>query len=103
MELALEIRNISGSLFKVSAVIRNNGSADATSVNWNITLDGGFILLGKKTTGRLITIPVGKEVTVSSNLILGIGATMVTVTAKVPKSSDIKEQKAFILLFFIKT
>lgn len=100
---ALEIRNISGSLFKVSAVIRNNGSADATSVNWNITLDGGFILLGKKTTGRLITIPVGKEVTVSSNLILGIGATMVTVTAKVPKSSDIKEQKAFILLFFIKT
>jgi hypothetical protein len=99
----IEIGNISGSIFKVNAVIRNNGSADATSINWSITLNGGFVLLGKKTSGKVIHIPAGEEVTVSSNLLLGIGKTMVTVTAKVPESSDTKEQEAFILLFFIKT
>jgi len=98
----LEISDISGSLVKVRAVIRNNGSADAVSVNWNITFDGGFILLGKKTTGKVITIPPGEEVTIISDPIFGIGKTVVRVTAEISGSSDAKEQEAFVLLFFIK-
>jgi hypothetical protein len=99
----LEIGNISGGLFKVNAVIRNTGSVNATRVDWSITLNGGFILLGKKTTGRVITILAGEEVTITSNLILGFGNTMVTVTAEKPGvSSDLKEQEAFVLLIFIK-
>jgi len=99
----LEIGNISGSLFRVSAVIKNNGSADATSIDWSITLDGGLIILGKKTTERVIHIPTGGNITVSSKIIFGFGNTVITVTAETPESSDTKEQKAFILLFFIKT
>jgi hypothetical protein len=98
----LEIGDISGSLFKVSAVIKNNGS-DATGVDWSITLDGGLILMGEKTIGRIINIPAGESVTVISNAILGFGKTTITVSAEKPEvSSDIKEQDAFILLFFIK-
>jgi hypothetical protein len=100
----LEIGNISGgSLFKISVVIKNNGSIDAVSVEWSITLDGGFILLGKKTTGRVITIPAGDEVTIISDPIFGIGKTMLRVTAETSGSSDATEQEAFVLLFFIKT
>jgi len=38
----LEIGNISGRLFKVTAEIKNSGGVVATGVDWSITLDGGF-------------------------------------------------------------
>ncbi len=97
----LEIENISGGLFKINAVIKNNGSADVVGVDWGITLDG-LILLGKETRGKHVGIPAGGEVTVRSDLILGIGKTLVTVTVEKPGvSSDTKEQDAFVFLFFI--
>jgi hypothetical protein len=100
----LEIQSINGSLFRVSMVIRNNGSAAANGVDWGITLDGGLILLGKHTTGRVMMIPAGGEVTVTSKVILGFGKTLVTVTAEKPgESSDSKQQEAFVLLCYIKT
>ena len=96
------IGDITGGLFKISAVIKNNGSADTVRVNWSITLDGGFILLGKETTGKVINIPAGENMTVISKPILGFGKTTITVSAeKSDVSSDTKEQDAFVLLFFI--
>ena len=97
----LEIGNISGGLFKVSAVIKNMGGADATMVNWSITLTGGFILSGKETSGRILNLPAGGEATVSSSLILGFGKTVITVSAEIAESSDTAERDAFVLLFFI--
>jgi len=97
----LEMGNITGG-FRVDAVIRNRGT-DVTGVDWSITLDGGFILMGKETSGRIILIPVGEEVTFSSKLILGFGKTLITVSAeKIGVSSGTKEQEAFVFLFFIK-
>ena len=99
----LEIGNITGGLFKVSAVIENTGSTDAVIVKWSISLNGGVMILGKNTTGAVINIPAGGEVTVTSKAILGFGNTVVTVTAEKPGvSSDTKEQEAFVLLFIIK-
>ncbi len=99
----LEIGNISGGLFKISAVIKNIGSADAVGgVDWSITLDGGLILGGKERTGRIINIPAGESVTVSLKPILGFGNTVVTVTAEKPGVSlDTKDQDAFMFLFII--
>ena len=97
----LEIGNISGGLFRVSAVIKNAGGADAIGVNWSITLTGGFILSGRETQGGGM-IPAGKESTVGSSLILGFGKTVITVSAEISESSDTAEQEAFVLLFFIK-
>ena len=99
----IKIGDISGGIFKISAVVKNNGSVDATWVNWSIILDGGLILSGKETRGRILNLPAGEEKTVSSGLILGFGKTVVTVTAEIPGvSSDTEEQEAFVLLFFVK-
>jgi len=97
----LEIGNITGGLFKINAVIKNIGSVDATDVDWSIILDGGFILLGGQTTDRIDCLPAQSEISVSSDLIIGFGKTVVTVCAEIPESSAAKEQDAFVLLFFI--
>ena len=98
----IKIGDITGGLFKINAVIKNIGSADATCVDWSIALDGGFILLGKETTGSIVCIPAGDEATISSGLILGFGKTVITVTADIPESFDTKDADARIFLFFIK-
>ena len=101
--IVLEIEDISGSLFKIKVMIKNNGSTDATGVEWSITLDGGLIFMGEKTTGRIMNIPAGENVIVRSKPICGFGKTMVTAMAEKPGvSSDTKDQDAFMILFFIK-
>jgi len=98
----LEISNITGNLFRVSTVIRNIGGVDATRVDWSITLDGGIILLGKETTGDILSIPAGGEAKISSDLIFGFGKTVITATAKCAEgSSDTKTRNASVFLFFI--
>ena len=94
----IEIGNITGGLLKVTAVIMNTGDVNATDVDWSITLDGGLILLGKETTETAATIPAGEEVEVTSGLILGLGATTITVSA----GDASKDQAATVLLIFIK-
>jgi len=98
----LEIGNITGKLFKVSTVIRNIGGVDATMISWSITLDGGVILLGKETTGNILSLSAGDETKISSGLIFGFGKTVITVTAECAEgSSDTNTRDAFVFLFFI--
>lgn len=99
----LKIRSISGGLFNVKSVIKNYGSLEATDVNWSITVDGGFILFGRETSGIITNIPLGETTTVNSNAILGFGEIMVTTTATVFDGfSDTREQIGSVFLFFIK-
>ena len=98
----LEIGNITGGLFKVNAVIKNTGGVDAIMVNWSISLDGGFILAGKETPGKITGISAEDEAAISSGFILGFGKTVITVSAETAGSSDIVERNASVLLFFIK-
>jgi len=97
----LEIDNIAGMLFKVRTVIKNTGGVDAVIVNWNITLHGGLILLGRVTSGSIVCIPAGDEATINSGLIFGFGKTTITVSVEISESSDTKERDAFVVLFFI--
>ena len=97
----LDVGLIKGGLAKVSVAIKNTGLAEADNINWQITLDGGLILLGKETTGTIQTILVGEEEEVRSRLIFGFGQTRVTVTADILEGSDVRNQGAFVLLFFI--
>lgn len=97
----LDIEPIVGGLFKVSTVIKNTGTIEATSVNWKINLNGGLILIGKETSDTILTIPAGGEQTINSGLILGLGRPMITVTAEIPTGSDIREQQALLLGFVI--
>ncbi len=98
----LEIQNITGGLFKVKATIKNTGFIDADHVQWSMTLQGGAFI-GKHAGGTLVGIPAGEEKTISSELIMGLGPTVITVSVSCDGSSDTKDQNAVILLFFIKT
>ena len=96
----LDVGIITGGLFKVSVKLKNTGATTATGVQWSINLEGGAFI-GKETTGT-DDIPAGGEITVNSDLIIGFGATTVTVTAEIPEMSDTRTQDGFVLLFFIK-
>ncbi|DAC73190.1 MAG TPA: peptidase S8 [Thermoplasmata archaeon] len=98
----LEIGLLSGGLFKIKTVIKNTGAIDIMHVQWNITLTGGAFI-GQKTGGTLLSIPAGGQRTINSDLILGFGKTIITVTASHPYSTTSTSQNGTILLFYIKT
>jgi hypothetical protein len=83
--------------FRVKAEIKNIGNAPASNVKWNIQLIGGLILLGRKTSGIIPTLPPGEAVTIESNLIFGFGKTRIVVTAdNAGETTD-----AVVVLFFV--
>jgi len=99
-----EIESISTELGKIKVTLKNTGELDAMGIQWNIKLDGGFILLGAESSGSLLGIPVNISRTISSDFILGFGNTVITVTAELEdiEESDELQQEAFVFLFFIK-
>jgi hypothetical protein len=92
---------INGGFFKVSSAIENIGSAEATNINWQITLDGGTILMGKETVGQIPSLSPGNEIVINSDLIIGFGKTLVTITAELPEGTDIRQQDGFMYLIFV--
>jgi len=96
--------NFRGGLFKISGYIKNIGNNTAFNVQWKISIDYGFILFGRNSSG---TIPkpllVGKETEVSSKLIFGFGPIIITVTAWADNAPLVSRTiSGFLLLFFIK-
>ena len=99
----LEVRTFTGGLLKTTIPIRNTGNANATDISWTITLEGGFILFGKETTGTISDLPAGEVTTISSGPIIGFGETRVYVTAEEPRgSSNSRNQGATVLFCIIK-
>lgn len=100
----IEIVNITGGLFRINTVITNTGTADATGIEWKVTVSGnGLILLGKETEGKLSTIPIGEKRTISSGLILGYGDVEITVSLQNAEAVPIIEKTtAKLYLFYIK-
>lgn len=94
----IEIENMTGGLFKVHAEIKNTGEDAVTNVSWSISVTGGLIILGKETTGTVLTIEAGASAAISSSVILGFGKTVVTVTA----DTATRSQNATVLFVFIK-
>ncbi|KYK23584.1 hypothetical protein AYK21_02305 [Thermoplasmatales archaeon SG8-52-2] len=95
----LEIQTINGGFFRVKAILKNNGDEELSCVKWNINLEGGTFI-GKDSSGE-IDIPAGEEITIQSNIIIGLGDTEITVTAEVPESSDLENKGGFIYLIYV--
>jgi len=100
-EPELEIGLISGPI-GVTATINNIGTAPATNVSWDITLDGGIILLGKTKTDTIAEIAVDGSAEIKIPFVLGFGKTVITVTAECNEGKTAsKAQNATVLLFFV--
>ena len=98
----LEIGNITGRLFKVQTTVKNIGGVTINNINWRITLIGGFILLGKETTGSIVMLNPREEQIITSKLILGLGNVMIKITATIPGDTALQERNATVFLFFIR-
>jgi PKD repeat protein len=94
------IGNITGGLLKINAEILNNGTATVSSINWSITLNGGFVLLGKTKSGTIPSIPAGGTEVISDKPVLGFGRITITVTIQAPGGEPITKTAAGFLLFF---
>jgi len=91
----IEISDITGGI-GVSATLTNIGGADATNLDWSIDVEGGFILLGHK-EGTISTLAPGSSQTIKLPLVIGLGASTITVEAGgVQQQADCK-----VLLFFV--
>jgi len=96
-----KVKMITGGFFKVGSAIENIGQTEATNLNWQISLEGGTILMGKETVGQIPSIAPGEEVAISSDLIIGFGKTSVTITAELPEGTDVRQQDGFMYLIFL--
>jgi hypothetical protein len=98
----LDIGIITGGYWRVKVVIKNIGGAEVTNVTWNLSLEGGFIFLGKKTTGTIPSIPAGGEVKVKSKIIIGFGETKFVVNTEEPYgSTDFKHRGGKVFGIYI--
>jgi len=93
-----------GPIGKISATIQNNGNANATNVNWYISLKGGLILIGSNTTGTITKIISSGSAAIVSGFIFGLSRnTTITIHAKCAEGSEdtvILHMK--VILFFLK-
>ncbi len=82
--------------FGVIANIKNNGVKDATNVIVRITLEGGFILIGKNKTDTISSLAPGESKPIRSQ-VFGFGKPTITVTAKCAEATA----TGFVFVFFV--
>ena len=100
----IDINTVTGGLYRVAAILTNTGTADAIGVDWKITIGGnGLTILGKETKGKMLMVPAGGQRMVTSNVVLGLGKVVITVTAQNSEAVPIsKQSNAQLILFYIK-
>lgn len=72
----------------VHAVVHNIGLANAANVHWTITLDKGFVLLGKQASGDIPLLFPDQSIIVKIPLVIGLGRTHITVTASALNANE---------------
>jgi hypothetical protein len=97
----LKIEKVNGGLFTINTIIKNLGDAEASDGQWTIELDGGFLLLGKSSSGDIEFIAPGEEMNINSKPIIGFGKTVFIITAEVDEDSNTRDQSGFVFFFYI--
>jgi hypothetical protein len=95
----LEIIELKGG-FGASATIKNVGDADATNIEWSISLDGGVVILGKNKTGTITTLAPDASEQIKTGLVFGFGKPTITVAAESDEGAIVDGSASGLLLLF---
>jgi len=82
----LQVEVITGG-FGIKAIIRNNGNENATNVNWDISIDGGIVFLGRNKQGTIPIIYADNSAMAKSPIVFGFGKTVITVSTESAEGS----------------
>jgi nitrous oxidase accessory protein len=96
---------IQSSPFKVAMLIKNVGNFTAFNVEWTITIKGGFIFIGRNSSGKLLSpLQPGQEIMVKSRFfLLGLGKIEMTYAAWADNAPVVTaKMNGILLLFFFK-
>jgi hypothetical protein len=98
----LEVQRISAKVGRLNVTVKNTGTVNVTDLNWSISLTGGIIPIGKKTTGGNEAVDVGMRTYLFSDFIFGFGKPA-TITVRLETQGQVFEQNATatVLAFFI--
>ncbi len=88
-EPVLSIKSIEGGT-GITAVIENTGDADATDVEWTITIEGGFFILTKEATDVIESIEAGEDAEITMS-VFGIGLGIITDMPVITVSAECAE------------
>jgi hypothetical protein len=98
----LEIDNLSGGLFRISADINNIGDGEANNIDWQIKLVSGIVIVGRESSGDIDNIQTEEEENIESGFIFGLGKTNIIIEANLQYGKDeIYTTEAFLLGFYI--
>ncbi|KYK21601.1 hypothetical protein AYK21_00675 [Thermoplasmatales archaeon SG8-52-2] len=98
----LEIDNLSGGLFRISADINNIGDGEANNIDWKIKLVSGIVIVGRESSGDIDDIQSEGEENIESGFIFGLGKTDIIIEANLEYGKDeIYTTEAFLLGFYI--
>jgi hypothetical protein len=96
----LEITEIKGGI-GAKATIKNVGDGDATDIAWNITIEGGLVLIGGESTGTVASLAADASVEISTGLVLGFGRPTITVAAESAEGAIVDGSASGILLLIL--
>jgi len=89
--------------FGVKATIKNNGTLNASTVQWKITLTGGLILFGKTKGNTILCLAAGGSTDITDSPILGFGKTTITVEVTCKQGvSATQTATGRVILFWVK-
>ena len=98
----LEIQTIKGGLFRTSTTIKNVGEVEAEDIDWKIAIEGGTVILGRVSTGKIDYLGSNETMTIKSKLIIGFGDIIVKVNADGTECSDYRSLGGKLWGIFIK-
>ncbi len=91
--------NITGGL-GVNLKIKNTGTANSTTIHWQLHVDGGILGMINKTINGSVDILPGETKTVGTGIFLGLGP--ITITAKVADKEKTAEGTYLFIFSIIK-
>ena len=103
-EPELAIGEVTGGLAKIDVEIKNIGDADASDVDWEISVSGGFLKrIDKNESGSISNLNASSAEVISIVPIVGLGRISINVTASADGLETVsKEVEGFVFFFIVR-